>query len=250
MMFDALSLTPTDMVVLSGLAFLAGLVRGFSGFALSAVMMATAVVILPPVELIPVLWALEAVASAMMVRGGLRDADRSIATGLVLGSAFGAPIGWALTVSVSVMTSSMIALALIICLAALQLSRVRFAFLATRPGLYGSGVLAGVVSGLAGIGGMIVALYTLSQDKPARVIRATLVIFLLFTSVVGAITMIAFGVFTWVSILRGVALAAPIAVGVFLGQRLFNPRFEPYYKPTCLTLLIVLASVALIRVSL
>ena len=136
MMFDALALTATDILVLSGLAFLAGLVRGFSGFALSAVMMATAVVILPPVELIPVLWVLEAVASVMMVRGGLRDADRGIATGLVLGSAVGAPIGWALTVSVSVMTSSMIALALIICLAGLQLSRVRFAFLATRPGLY------------------------------------------------------------------------------------------------------------------
>lgn len=249
-MFEALSLTPFEVTVLAGLAFLAGLVRGFAGFALSAVMMATAVVILPPVALIPVLWVLEAVASVIMVRGGLRDVDRSIATGLVLGSAVGAPIGWALTVSISVMTSSMLALALVIGLAALQLSRVRLAFLATKPGLYGSGVLAGIASGLAGVGGMIVALYALSQDKPARVIRATLVIFLVFTAFFSAVTMVAFGVFTGVSILRGLVLAGPVAVGVILGQRLFNPRFEPYYKPACLTLLILLASLALIRVSL
>lgn len=248
-MFDTLALTPNELMILAGLAFLAGLVRGFAGFALSAVMMATAVLILPPVELIPVLWVLEVVASVMMVRGGLAAADRGMAAGLVIGSALGTPIGWALTVSVSVATSSMIALGLVIGLAALQLARVRLAFLATKPGLYGSGILAGVVTGLAGIGGMIVALYTLSQDTPARVIRATLVIFLLFSSIFSAITMVAFGVFTEISILRGLVLAAPIALGVGLGQLLFNPRFEPYYKPFCLTLLIALASLALIRVA-
>lgn len=249
-MFDTLALTPNELMILAGLAFLAGLVRGFAGFALSAVMMATAVLILPPIELIPVLWVLEAVASVMMVRGGLAEADRGMAAGLVIGSALGTPIGWALTVSVSVATSSMIALGLVIGLAALQLARVRMVFLATRPGLYGSGILAGVVTGLAGIGGMIVALYTLSQDTPARVIRATLVIFLLFTSIFGAITMVAFGVFTGISILRGLVLTVPIVLGVFLGQLLFNPKFEPYYKPFCLTLLIGLASLALIRLAL
>lgn len=248
-MTELLGLSLSDVLILSGLAFAAGLVRGFSGFALSAVMMATAVLILPPVELIPVLWVLEAVASVLMVRGGLRDADRPIATGLVLGSAVGAPIGWALTTSVSVATSSIIALSVVIVLAALQLLRVRMAFLATGPGLYGSGTLAGIVTGVSGVGGMVVALYTLSQDKPARVIRATLVVFLLFGSLFSAITMVAFGVFTGQSILRGVALALPIAFGVFLGQKLFRPSLEPYYKPFCLTLLVVLALGALIRVA-
>lgn len=249
-MSDLLGLSFTDFVILSGLAFAAGLVRGFAGFALSAVMMATAVLILPPVELIPVLWVLEAVASVMMVRGGMRDADRTIATGLVLGSAAGAPIGWALTTSISVAASSMIALLVVIVLALLQLFRVRFAFLATKPGLYGTGVMAGVITGLASVGGMIVALYTLSQEKPARVIRATLVVFLLFSSLFSAITMVAFGVFTGTSILRGLALALPIVAGVYLGQKLFRPSLEPYYKPFCLTLLVVLAMGALVRLAL
>lgn len=249
-MFEALGLTPLEFMILAGLALAAGLVRGFSGFALSAVMMATAVLILPPVDLIPILWVLEAVASVLMVRGGLRDADRTIATGLVLGSGVGAPIGWALTVSVSVATSSMIALAIIIVLAALQLARVRMAFLATKPGLYSAGLMAGIVTGLAGVGGMIVALYTLSQDKPARVIRATLVIFLLFSSLFSMITMLAYGVFTEASLLRGIALAPPLALGVYLGQKLFRPSLEPYYKPFCLTLLILLAAAALVRVAL
>ena len=60
--------------------FLAGMVRGFSGFALSALVMAALVVILPPIELIVVCWFLEMSASLLMVRDGVRQWDRAVVT--------------------------------------------------------------------------------------------------------------------------------------------------------------------------
>ena len=47
-------LPPTHLVISAVMVFVAGMVRGFAGFGLSAVLMASIVVIIPPVELIPV----------------------------------------------------------------------------------------------------------------------------------------------------------------------------------------------------
>ncbi len=67
---QATALTQSEFLILIGLANLAGIVRGFSGFALSAMVMATAVMILPPIELIPMLWWLEMSASILMLKNG------------------------------------------------------------------------------------------------------------------------------------------------------------------------------------
>ncbi|WP_108484499.1 TSUP family transporter [Oceaniglobus ichthyenteri] len=240
-------LSPLHLAILAGLTFVAGLVRGFSGFALSAMVMASAIMILPPVELIPVCWWLEMTASLLMARGGWADADRGVTTGLVLGSTVGVPLGLALTTNVDVATSKLIALVLILVLATTQLARLRMAFLATKPGLYGSGFLSGIATGLAGVGGMVVALYVLSSNSPARQMRGSLVLYLLLSLLISLVTLLWFGVMDRTATARGLALALPAALGVLGGQLLFTPRFERFYRPFCLSLLMALASVGLIR---
>ena len=88
---DLTQLAPAQLLICVGAVFMAALVRGFSGFALSALIMASLVVIIPPIHLIPVCFLLEATASLMMFRGGIRDADMYIVWGLVIGSAIGVP---------------------------------------------------------------------------------------------------------------------------------------------------------------
>ncbi|WP_347824566.1 TSUP family transporter, partial [uncultured Planktomarina sp.] len=158
----ALALPPDHLALLGLICLIAGLVRGFSGFALSAMVMASGALILPPVQLIPVCWWLEMTASLFMLRGGWREANRKVALGLAIGSTIGVPFGLALTTQVDVETSKLIALAVIASLAALQLARVQLRFLASNWGLYGSGWMAGVATGLASVGGMVVALYVLA----------------------------------------------------------------------------------------
>ena len=246
-MTDLLGLTQTEILWLTAITFLAGMVRGFSGFALSAMVMATAVVFLPPVELIPMLWWLELSASLMMLKGGWADADRGIVTGLVIGNALGWPIGLWLTTTLPVETSKLVALAIIVTLAALSLAKLRLPFLATRAGLYGTGVTAGIVSGLAHVGGMVVALYVLASNAPARQMRGSLVLFLFAASLISMLILLAFGVMDLSGVTRGLAFAIPTLAGVFIGQRLFTERLAPYYRPFCLTLLIALAGTSLAR---
>lgn len=244
---DYAGLAPAELAFAGVAIFLASVVRGFSGFALSALVMASLAYLIAPFELIPLCWFLEMAASAVMVRGGVSQADRGIVTGLVLGSVVATPIGLALTTMMPVETSKMAALLLVIVLATLQLARVRWRFIATTPGLYGSGIAAGIATGLAGVGGLVVALYVLARDIPARIMRASLVMFLFATGIVSFFYFFLYGMMTS-TVLARASLAVPLVIaGVLMGQLLFRPSLEAHYKRFCLILLIGLAGFSLAR---
>lgn len=247
MISERVGLTTAECAILIGITFTAGLVRGFSGFALSAIVMASAILILPPLELIPMLWWLEMSASLVMMKGGFADAHRPTAYGLVIGSTIGWPIGLALTTTLPVDTSKIIALCIIITLAVMQLSKLRLGVLNSRVGLYVTGLVAGSVSGLANVGGMVVALYVLAADVPARQMRGSLVLYLFLGAFTTLITQTLFGVMDLSGIKRGLIFILPTVLGVLLGKRLFVPQFERYYRPFCLTLLLLLAGSGLTR---
>ena len=240
-------LTRSEFLILVGLTCLAGIVRGFSGFALSAMVMATAVLILPPIELIPMLWWLEMSASILMLKNGWAEADRPMTYSLVVGNIIGWPIGLSLTMSLPVETSKALALSVIVILAATQLAKIRLNFLATKPGLYGTGITAGIVSGISHTGAMVIAIYVLAAGKTAAAMRGSLVLFLFLGSLSSMIILLVFGVMDFSGMARGLIFAVPTMIGVVIGQLLFTERLQPYYRPFCLCLLIGLASLGLIR---
>ncbi len=246
-MFDILGLTPGEFALLTAIFCVAGLVRGFAGFALSALVMASAVSILSPVELIPLLWYAELAASLLMGRAGWRDADRTVALLLVAGAWVGWPIGLWLTTYLPVEQSKLVALAVILTLAALQLARIRIPGLETRAGTLVAGVASGTVSGIANVGGMVVALYVLAQNSAARSMRGTLVIYLFLGSLGALVTQLSYGVMDATATFRGLAFVPITLLSVWAGSKLFNPRWEPYYRPFCLGLLMMLAGAGLLR---
>ena len=88
-MTELLGLSTFDITLFAIICFAADIVRGFAGFALSALVMASAATIISPITLIPVLWFLEMAASLQMAGGGWRDANRTIAILLVVGNFIG-----------------------------------------------------------------------------------------------------------------------------------------------------------------
>lgn len=229
------------------IVFIAGLVRGFAGFALTALAMAGGAMILPPVELLPVCWFLELAASLLMTRGGVRAGEVGIAFRLVAMGALGLPVGYLLTTTLPVETSRLVALVVILTLAATQIARLRLPWLATRAGVLATGATAGVATGLAGVGGMVVALYVLARAAPAAAMRGTLVLYLVFGSLTSFVMLTVFGLMTEIAAIRGLTLAVPAALGVTLGVRLFTERLARWYRPFCLLLLIGLALAGLVR---
>lgn len=225
----------------------AGLIRGFAGFGLSAILMASIVTIIPPVSLIPICFILEGLASVAMFRGGIKNADMTLVWGLAIGAAIGTPIGLYATTSIDVDLSKQIALLVILTLTIANLFKLRPKFLATKSGLYGSGLTAGVVTGLASVGGMVVALYILASEPEAKRIRASLVMFLFIGMFTSLIYLFVYNMMTMQAFWRGAVLGPVILLGVYLGSVLFRPAYEHFYKRVCLLLLIILCVLGLVR---
>lgn len=230
-----------------GAIFFAGVVRGFSGFALSAMVMATLAAVLSPAELIPICWFMELSASLVLMRSGWRDARRAVANRIILGGLIGVPIGLLLTTSAEVTTSRTVALSVLSALTALQIANVQVPWLATKSGTYATGLVAGFATGVAWIGGMVVALFVLAQNAPPREMRATLIYYLLMASVPSIFYLVGFGLMTEQALIRA-AVFVPVALcGVFAGRLLFRPSLEQFYKRFCLWLLLALAGAGLSR---
>ncbi|ASJ75846.1 sulfite exporter TauE/SafE family protein [Granulosicoccus antarcticus] len=244
---NLLSLTTSELIICLAVVLLAGIVRGFSGFALSALTMAALALIIPPLALIPICFLLECVASALMMRGGFRLADRKISWGLAIGTIVGTPIGLMATMNVEADTSRTIALCLILVLALLQLFKKSPAFLATTKGLYVTGITAGIATGLASVGGMVVALYILAQRAPAARMRASLVMYLFLIMFSSAFWLSVSGVLDMLAVKRALAFAPLVVIGVLMGSLLFRPSLEQFYKRFCLILLMSLALSGLVR---
>ena len=246
-MGEILGLSPGIAALAVAACFLAGAVRGFSGFGLSALAMAVLATVIPPIQLIPVFWFLEMTASLILMKGGWADADRKTAFLLMGSSAIGLPISLSFSMALDPFTAKLTALSILIVLAVLQLSRVKMPFLASTPGTVSAGFGAGMITGFAGAGGMLIALYALARDLPPRLMRGTLNIYLLGGGILGLITHLLIGTMTAEAATRGAALIIPTLAGVFVGKALFVPKWEPYYKPFCLTLLMVLAAIGILR---
>ena len=225
--------------------FVAGVVRGFSGFALSALIMSSLVVILPPIQLLPICFAMETLAGLMMLRSGFKNANVGTVAWLLLGSMIGVPIGAYATVHLPVDVSKMIVLTLIITLAAGQLFTSVPKLSTSRTSIIATGLAAGVATGLAHVGGMIIALYVLAQNLTPSASRATLVLFLFGGTLTTGISLFAFDIFSAQSLWRSLALAPAIAVGVLMGGLLFNPALQLHYRKFCLALVIGIALASL-----
>ena len=244
---NQLQLPAGTLALICIVALIAGMVRGFSGFGLSALVMAVMAVLIPPIALIPVCFILEATASLVMFRGGMLDGDRALVVKLITAYTLGLPTGLAATHHLPPDFSRLIALLLILVLTLLQLRKVSPEFLHSRRGVYIAGLCAGIATGLASAGGMVIALFVLALQKPARQVRGSLVLFLFISMAVSAFWLVATGTLDRLALTRGLFLAPAVIAGVLIGTWLFRPSLEQFYKRFCLVLLVSLAAAGLIR---
>lgn len=242
-----LALSPGLFAWLCLAVFLAGVARGFTGFAASATIMALCAAVIAPIDLIPICLVLELVASVLLLRGGLAEADRPLALTVQAGALLGVPLGLMLTRNLDPDLSRRVALALVAGLAGLQLARVPLPLGQGRAGAVVAGLLAGVVNGLASIGGLVHALYVMTRNLPPRRLRGTMILIIMIGGVLTLGWQLVLGVMTGQAALRAAALLLPFCLGLWLGRRHFTPENERHYRPVSLALLICLAGAGLAR---
>jgi uncharacterized protein len=241
-------LVPEHLATLAVCAFAAGLVRGFSGFGLSAVLVASAAFFVSPKLIIPAAQALEVVASIVMLKSVWPDVNWRWLKPMALGYLFSVPFGIA-----ALSYGSATALRMLGCVVLLGASLAML--LNFQPNLrdgfalrMGTGLVAGFMSGATSYGGMIASIMLFAVELPPKNLRATLVLMFFM----GSIYSLILGAWNGITNLRTFTLAGwlilPMLAGIALGSRGFSMVSPEQFKRGVLFVLAALSFVGLLSV--
>jgi uncharacterized membrane protein YfcA len=241
--FDLTPLTAAYMaVVLFGAAF----VRGYSGFGLSALVIAASGLVTDPLQFVPVVLMADVVLTLAQARGIWPHVDWQRVVTMFVGALVGVPAGLAALSAIGT-DGTRLAISLFILV---MCGVLWWGWSFRRRVGPGGHVAAGVVSGFAnaaGVGGLPVAAFFTAQNISAAGFRATLIVYFTAMDFWTLPLMGRQGLITQDSFVA-VGLGMPLLLlGIHLGGRHFLAAAPQEFRRFAIVLLAVLAVLGLIR---
>jgi len=226
-------------------AFAGGLARGFAGFGTAMVFIPVASLFLHPVAAITAMVVMDVFGPMPLLKRAWRDADRPELLVLALGGVIGIPLGTIALTSLDPVVFRWAVSLICFVLLALLASGWRYNGKPGRGLVFGLGLIAGFMGGLAGLPGPFVILFYLSGRRAISVIRGVSMLFLFSTDIIVVSTFALRGLLSVDFLMLGLVCSVPLAAGAMLGQRLFNPEKAALFRMVAYTLIAIAASVGL-----
>jgi uncharacterized membrane protein YfcA len=211
-------------------AFLAGIVRGFTGFGTALVYLPIAAQLLTPFEALTTLLVKDLTAPLMHVPRALRDGDPADVARLGLGAMVGLPFGvWVLAhvpPEVFRWGVSLVALTML----ALLIGGVRYRGRLTPPLVFATGALGGFLAGCVGLPGPPIILLYMASTLPVSAIRANTMLYLILADILFLAVLWWNGYLVVTALMLGVLMILPYTLGNWAGARMFRPEAERLYR--------------------
>lgn len=238
---ELLDLSWVSLMLFAGAVFGAAILRGFSGFGFALAAVPLASLIVAPTKAV-------AIAVLLQTAVGLRDVVKGRAVldwpglkRLSLGALIGMPIGLLGLVYLDAALIRLAIAAIVVVGVLLLLPKVH-PEAPVRLGLAApTGVLAGLFGGLAAMPGPPVVAYYLSGGTPSKVIRATMMVFFFFTSLLALPGLALGGLLDWPTLLLSLLAIPLMLAGTAMGGAIFARAPNAAYKPVALVVLVVMA---------
>lgn len=226
----AQALAGPGLLLLAATAFVAGVVRGFTGFGTAMIYMPVAGQILTPVAALATMTVMDAFGPLPNVPRALRDWHRRdvvlMCATLVLALPAGLFLLTRMPVELFRYAVSLIALALL----ALLIAGWRYRGALSRSMIAGTGLVGGFLGGSTGLAGPPVIMLYMASTLPARVVRANLLLYLLAVDILMLATLTAMGRLDGATLATGLVMLIPYLAGNVLGGWLFRPGLETVYR--------------------
>ena len=230
--------------------FIASVVRGYSGFGFSAVLVAGMAFFVDPVEAVSLAIGLEVLASVVQASSVWDDIDWRRLGVLVAAAIVGNPVGVLILTTVDADPLRAFTFITLAVLTVGVLAGKTVAIPSTLSAFFVVGVVAGVVNGATAMSGLVLVLaMTALQVAPAEM-RGTLVAYF-FASDIAVL-----GLLLWRGELDAIyawrlVFAIPLMVaGVLIGSRAFAGTSVESFKRVTLMLLLAISVVGLARLAL
>lgn len=221
--------TPDLLLVLAA-GFLAGVVRGFSGFGTSLMFVPLAGRVIPPAEAVVMIALVDSLTALALLPRAVRVAEHGKVFTLAIGAAIGIPFGaYALatldTTLLRWILSVLVAMSILVLATGWRYRRTP-----TRPAAIGIGALAGVMGGIGGLFGPAVMLFMMGSNAPSRILRANIIVFLGWVMLAAGVAFLYLGLLRWDLVLRSAVLLPVFGLGVLIGAKGFGHASEKHYQ--------------------
>jgi uncharacterized membrane protein YfcA len=210
-----------------GIAALAGLVRGFTGFGSAIIYMPLVSAVYSPQIAATTLLLIDSISSFPVSIRAIPQCNWREVTPVTIAGAVALPFGVAILVYLDpLLLRWFIAVLVLVALAA----GWRYHGKPTIAASAGVGVLAGVGAGAAQIGAPPLLIYWLGEQNSPATVRANIMVYFIMQ---GALSMIAYlynALFTAQAIVLSVLLGVPFAIFLTIGARWFHGSSDELYR--------------------
>ena len=211
-------------------ALVAGIVRGFAGFGTAMVYLPVAAQVVGPFEALTTLIIIDLTGPLIHVPRAIRDGHPGDVLRLGLGAALAVPLGvWVLSlVEPEVFRYGVSIVALI--LLTLLIAGVRYHGQLTKPMIFGTGALGGFLGGSVGVPGPPVIMLYMASTLPPRVVRATLMFYLVGMDLLMLGYLASLGFLESLAVVTGLFMAVPYMIFNKIGAQLFGKGSEAQFR--------------------
>jgi len=236
------------VLIFSAVAVLgAGIVKGFSGFGFSMIVMISLSFVLPPVDIVPMILLWEVSADIWLLPRIWRQVGWVSIGWMLLGVSIGTPFGLYLLRNIPAKPMQAGISATVILLVVMIWRGLRIARSSGRLMAVGLGTVCGILNGGATIGGPPAVLFYYSSTRDIASSRASLIAFFLATDLFATGLCATQGLLTAKSVAMTGILLIPLALGLTLGSRSFIRTDQELFRKSVLVLLVVLSIAAFIQ---
>ena len=226
---------------------IAGMIRGYSGFGFAMVAVLSWSMVLPPVQVVPVLLLMDFSSGLFLVPGIWKQIHWRSISWLLAGVLVGTPMGAILLATIPENPMRIFISAMVLVLSALLWTEGRLSIRPGKLGTWFTGMISGVLNGSSRIGGPPVILLYLSQPAGIAESRASMITFFILTDVVSSLMVATQGLITFQTLRLLAFFLPPLVAGTLIGSRLFSRSSSRSFRKRVLTLLICLSLITLAR---
>ena len=230
------------------IVFIASIIRGFNGFGFSAICISGFSFILPAIEIVPIILALEVVISIFMVPYIWNKIDWRFVFKILLGIIIGSPIGLYLLKYLNPQTTHLSVCLLVIFFSILLMKGFSNQKINNNYGKFFTGMISGTLNGLTTLGGMPVALFLLITSIQPAVIRGSLAALFFLTDIYAFVLSFFSGIVDMTTIYRVIPLIIILPLGVFIGDKFFVKSKEETYRKVVFYFLIIISIIGVLRI--
>ena len=221
--------------------FIASIIRGFNGFGFSATCISGFSFILPAIEIVPIILALEVIISIFMVPYIWKKIDWRFVFKILIGIIIGSPIGLYLLKYLNSQTTHLFVCLIIIFFSILLMRGYSNQKISNNYGKFFTGIFSGTLNGLTTLGGMPVAIFLLATSIQPAIIRGSLAALFFLTDIYAFGLSFFAGIVDITTIYRTLPLIIILPIGVYIGDKFFVKSNEATYRQVVFYFLIFIS---------